>query len=172
MQVSETRILLLGPMGVGKTTVGSVLAARLGVPFVDSDRALTAKTGRDAAAIAEKHGVAELHRLEVEVAVEAMTSRNCVVAAAASVADHPAVLERLRGEGAAIVYLDADADDVHELARHGEHRRRMPADQAAALAVRRRTNAREAGAYVIGRAGTATGMAAAIEGLVTPRSSS
>ena len=35
--MSEPRVVLVGPMGAGKTTVGRLLAERWGVPFRDTD---------------------------------------------------------------------------------------------------------------------------------------
>ena len=32
------RLFIVGPMGVGKTTVGKLLASELGLRFIDSDR--------------------------------------------------------------------------------------------------------------------------------------
>src|SRR3954447_26481712 len=39
-------IVLVGFMGAGKSTVGRLLAERLGVPFADSDDVITERTGR------------------------------------------------------------------------------------------------------------------------------
>ena len=51
---SETRqpgvgVLLVGPRGAGKSTIGPLLAERLGVPFVDADAAIEADEGRSVA---------------------------------------------------------------------------------------------------------------------------
>lgn len=40
-------VFLVGPMGVGKSTIGKLLAVRLQLPFVDSDRLLEANAGAD-----------------------------------------------------------------------------------------------------------------------------
>ena len=40
-------IFLVGPMGVGKTTIGRVLADSLGLEFFDSDGEIEASTGAD-----------------------------------------------------------------------------------------------------------------------------
>ena len=40
-------IFLIGPMGVGKTTIGKVLSEELGMDFFDSDREIEASTGAD-----------------------------------------------------------------------------------------------------------------------------
>lgn len=91
-------MVLLGLMGAGKSTVGRLVAQRLGVPFVDSDAQLEARTGRTAAQLQRDGGRAHLHELEqVELAEQA--ERTVVFAAAASVADTAegrAVLERCR----------------------------------------------------------------------------
>ena len=39
-------LVLIGFMGTGKTTIGRILAARLGYPFVDSDRKLESQEGK------------------------------------------------------------------------------------------------------------------------------
>ncbi|MBT7575823.1 MAG: AAA family ATPase, partial [Methylococcales bacterium] len=49
-------IYLIGPMGVGKTTIGRQLAKRLGVPFYDSDKVIEEQTGVDIATIFEFEG--------------------------------------------------------------------------------------------------------------------
>ena len=40
-------IFLVGPMGVGKSTIGRVLSELLGLEFVDSDREIETSTGAD-----------------------------------------------------------------------------------------------------------------------------
>ena len=40
-------VFLVGPMGVGKTTIGKVLAEQLGLQFFDSDREIETSTGAD-----------------------------------------------------------------------------------------------------------------------------
>ena len=50
------RVFLVGFMGVGKTTVGRVLAQQLGVPFFDLDEEVEATVGRSIPEIFEEHG--------------------------------------------------------------------------------------------------------------------
>ena len=50
------RLLLVGMMGAGKTTVGRLLAAELGWPYADSDEAVEAATGRSVAELFEEGG--------------------------------------------------------------------------------------------------------------------
>lgn len=58
------RIVLIGLMGAGKTTVGRRVAAALDWPFVDNDEAFTRTTGTTAADYADAHGDAAMHAVE------------------------------------------------------------------------------------------------------------
>src|SRR5919112_3125318 len=49
-------VVLVGLMGVGKSTVGRRLARRLGLPFVDSDAAIEDAAGLSAAEVFERYG--------------------------------------------------------------------------------------------------------------------
>jgi shikimate kinase len=75
-------------MGVGKTTLGTALATRLGLSFLDSDAGIEAEHGRTGAEIAREDGVAVLHEMELEVFVRMASSvERVVIAPAASVVD-------------------------------------------------------------------------------------
>ncbi len=43
--ISASNVYLVGPMGVGKTTVGRALAKSLGMDFIDSDARIEERTG-------------------------------------------------------------------------------------------------------------------------------
>src|SRR5262249_21255314 len=57
-------IILIGAPGAGKTTVGTKLAARLGVPFTDTDALVEAAAGKAVADIFISDGEPEFRRLE------------------------------------------------------------------------------------------------------------
>jgi shikimate kinase len=115
-------IVITGAMGVGKTTVGRLLAVELGVAFFDSDEVLEEKTGEAGFVIAAREGVEQLHGLELEVFLD--TCRHpttAVIASAASVVDHEAGREALANNFT--VWLTAPGDVLSERRTLGEHRR-------------------------------------------------
>jgi shikimate kinase len=57
-------IILIGPPGAGKTTVGTALAARLRVPFTDTDAVVEAAAGKPVSDIFVTDGEPEFRRLE------------------------------------------------------------------------------------------------------------
>jgi shikimate kinase len=125
-------IVLIGPMGVGKSTIGPPVAGALGVPFLDSDSTLEALHGRTAAEIAGTDGVPILHAIELEVFREmAATPCSAVIAPAESVVDSP-LGRRIVAEAVGI-RLVADPAILAERRKRGGHRRPIAADEAANL---------------------------------------
>src|SRR5580704_14179336 len=61
------RLVLVGMMGSGKTTVGRLVASRLGVPFADTDEQIETTTGLSVKAMFSTKGEPEFRRLESEV---------------------------------------------------------------------------------------------------------
>jgi shikimate kinase len=109
-------------MGSGKTTLAGGLARSLGRQVFDSDKSIEERTGRIGREIARTEGVEALHRLEVDVLLEALFSRRpAVIAAAASVIEDAVVREAL-GD-AYCVWVTADPDILAERSARGGHRR-------------------------------------------------
>ncbi len=69
-----TRIILTGFMGAGKTTVGAMLAERLGWEFFDSDVLVEARAAMTIADIFAHRGESAFRDLEAEVVREALLS--------------------------------------------------------------------------------------------------
>jgi XRE family aerobic/anaerobic benzoate catabolism transcriptional regulator len=117
-------------MGVGKSTVGRLLAARLGWSFWDNDEALEAATGKTAAQLQQERGQPALHETEDRLLREALRTRALTVfAAASSVVLNPSVLR-----GALVVWLRmSTAMEERNIARSGQRHRPLPVDAVAAL---------------------------------------
>jgi shikimate kinase len=129
-------VILIGPMGVGKTTVGVALARRLGWPFLDSDEvieALRGTTGRD---VVTSEGIEGLHRIELAVLERMVATPPCaVIASAESVVDSALGRDLLASQLA--VRLTAPPEVLTERRLSGQHRRVVTAEEAAELARRR-----------------------------------
>jgi shikimate kinase len=77
---SRPTLVVVGPPGAGKTTVGRVLARRLGVAFADVDAMIVERTGRPIADLFLEDGEDGFRRLEREVVAEALSSHDGVLA--------------------------------------------------------------------------------------------
>jgi len=148
--VSIAHVVLLGPMGAGKTTLGRALAARLEVDLVDSDEALVVLTGKSAAEIAAGIGVPRLHSLERSIVSAALNlpSRQ-VIAAAASVVDDEATREKMREH--LCIWVEADSATLAKRRQSGSHRRDMTDEEADDLNRARRLSVAD---FVIGEVDT------------------
>lgn len=133
----DTHIVLTGPMGSGKTTVGRELARRLDRPFFDSDAQIEEEYGSTSRVLAETRGVGWLHRAEAEMLGVALAEETpVVVAAAASIGDLDD-LDRFLGSGVTTVLLDGDVAVLAARGREGSHRRIITNDRYRALTERR-----------------------------------
>ncbi len=110
-------IVLVGFMGAGKSTVGSLLAARLGLPFTDSDQVIEQRAGRPVRQIFAEDGEPAFRALEHQVIAELLDGPAVVLALGGGAAEHPGTRALLaRGDdpprplregmaGAQVVYL-------------------------------------------------------------------
>lgn len=105
---SLSRIVLLGFMGAGKSTVGRLLANRLGWAFHDSDEALEQHTGLSIAELFARHGEAGFRALEMEAVAELMRHELAVIALGGGAIESPATRTLLSSQAdTCTVFLDA-----------------------------------------------------------------
>lgn len=81
-------IVLIGFMGAGKTTVGRLLAAKLGLPFTDSDQVIEARAGRPIPEIFAADGEPAFRRLEHDVIADLLAGQDTVLALGGGAAGH------------------------------------------------------------------------------------
>lgn len=96
--------------GVGKTTVGQALAARLGLTFVDTDECITAREGRSLREIIDAQGLNVFRAIECE-AVCSLEPQQAVIATGGSVVYGHAAMEHLRGI-ATIIWLRNEPENI------------------------------------------------------------
>jgi shikimate kinase len=126
------RVLLVGMMGSGKTTVGRAVAELLGWRYLDNDEQLRVVTGADTRTVQERRGEAALRRAESAALSVALTEAGPLVAGvAAGVVMDPLDRARLHA-GGFVVWLRADlATLVRRIA--GTDRPWLGSDPAGAL---------------------------------------
>jgi shikimate kinase len=110
-------IILIGPPGAGKTTVGSMLAARLGVGFTDTDAVVEEAAGKPVSDIFITDGEAEFRRLEREAVAAALAGDNGTGTAVTGVLGlgGGAVMDeqtQVRLAGRAVVYLETGFSEL------------------------------------------------------------
>jgi shikimate kinase len=101
-------VALVGFRGSGKSTVGRLLAERLGCSFLDMDSEIERREGRTVAGIFEKDGEPAFRRLEGDLAAELANRDGLVVATGGGVVANPAAVGALL-EKAVVVYMEAPA---------------------------------------------------------------
>ena len=103
-------IVLAGFMGAGKTTVGTLLAARLGLPFADSDRIIEQRSGRSVPQIFAEDGEPAFRALEHQVIADLLDGPDLVLALGGGAAEHPRTRHQLAT--AQVVYLQVGYDQA------------------------------------------------------------
>lgn len=109
------RVILTGFMCSGKTSVGRLLAERLGWAFVDFDEVIERREGRRIADIFRERGESYFRSLEAQLTEEVRDRRAVVLAPGGGWAAQPRLVERLR-PGSLIVWLRVRPETVR--ARH------------------------------------------------------
>lgn len=110
MQDNEN-IFLVGPMGVGKSSIGRRLASRLGRSFIDCDEELTRRTGVEIEVIFDIEGEEGFRRRESKLLLELASLRGIVLATGGGVVllpENRAVLTR----NGTVVYLTAAPEQL------------------------------------------------------------
>jgi shikimate kinase len=100
-------VILVGFMGAGKSTVGRLLARRLGRCFVETDAMITAREGRSIPEIFAERGEPHFRQLEAEALDALADKRDHVIATGGGFPCGPGAMERLLGLGT-VVWLAAD----------------------------------------------------------------
>ena len=117
----DRSIVLVGLMGVGKSTVGRRLAKRLGLPFVDSDAEIEKAADHKIAEIFDRFGEAGFRDGERRVIMRLIDGPPKVVATGGG-AFMDARTRALILERCIAVWLDADVETLAERVSRRDHR--------------------------------------------------
>lgn len=103
----ETNISLVGMPGAGKTTVGRILAEKLGMGFCDTDEEIEKIAGESSEKIIEKYGEERFREIETEVAESVSSLRGVVIATGGGTILREKNVEKLRSCGV-VIWLGRD----------------------------------------------------------------
>lgn len=128
----ETRVVVLtGFMGSGKSTVGPILAARLGWNFMDVDDVIEMETGIPIAQFFQQFGERSFRDRERHTISRLVTGDSLVLALGGGAIESDATRNLLRStEGLLVVHLDVQLGTTLERCRGTEATRPILADRA------------------------------------------
>jgi shikimate kinase len=116
-------IVLIGMRGSGKTTVGRVIAQKLGRELVEMDELIARRAEMSIPKIVAKHGWAKFRDIEAELTPEVSRRNNVVISAGGGVVTREQNIQELKKNGI-LVWLNASVDTLLE--RIGEDPGRPP----------------------------------------------
>jgi len=126
-------VFLIGPMAVGKTTIGKQLAKRLQLRFVDSDQEIEKRTGASISLIFDIEGEPGFRDREEQMIAELTAMEGIVLATGGGAVLREANRKAIRKNGI-VVYLRASVDAQLERTKASKHRPLLKtADRRAAL---------------------------------------
>ena len=108
-------IILVGMPGVGKTTIGKKVAAKLGREFIDTDDVIVERAGRSIPEIFASDGEAAFRKLESQVVADVAKRSGLVIATGGGVPTIPANINPMR-QNSVIFFLKRD---ITKLAKDG-----------------------------------------------------
>ena len=117
------RIALIGLRGAGKTTLGTALAGRLGVPFVELDREIERESGVSLATIFDFYGQAGFRRMERRCLDRVIEEHpRFVLATGGSIVSEPSTFERLLAACWTVWLKAAPAEHMERVVAQGDMR--------------------------------------------------
>ncbi len=110
---SGRNLYLVGPMGVGKTTIGKLVARKLGREFVDLDEELERRAGAAIAWIFDVEGEEGFRKREAELLREYSERTDMVVSTGGGIVLNATNRHILAATGL-VIHLDASVEQLHE----------------------------------------------------------
>jgi shikimate kinase len=122
-RAQQMNIVLIGYRGSGKTTVGKMLASRLGRGFVDTDESVVQRAGKSIKDIFELNGEEHFRHLESLAIRDALTTENLVIALGGGAIKRESNRDAIIKFAPSRIYLRCDPEELY---------RRIHADPATA----------------------------------------
>jgi shikimate kinase len=108
------KIILIGFMGSGKTSVGIQLAKNLAYDFVDTDDLVSQAANMSIPMIFERHGETHFRELEIEVARSLRKRSNVVIATGGGMVINNLCIQYLTENKGRVLYLESSFREISE----------------------------------------------------------
>jgi shikimate kinase len=125
------KIILLGYMGCGKSTIANKLSKNIGIPFVDLDKKIEEKMNLSINAIFEKHGEIYFRKLEHEVFIELLNSpEQLIIGLGGGTPCYANNHELLKADNVVSIYLKASIETLFKRLSANKSKRPLIANKS------------------------------------------
>lgn len=121
MEKTDYNIMLIGFMGVGKTTVSKALSKKLDMPEVDMDAYIVEKEGREISDIFAKEGEEYFRKVETECLIGIQQEKGRIVSCGGGVVVKEENIAHMK-DGGVILLLTATPQTVYERVKNSTDR--------------------------------------------------
>ena len=126
-------ILLIGMMGCGKSTIGRLLAGRMGLPLIDLDEEIARAAGRSIPEIFAEEGDAGFRLHETAALGRALDAGEAVIATGGGIVTREENIRMMREKGFVVWLCRPQRAHLYEAAAHLQFDNRMPPREAAKM---------------------------------------
>jgi shikimate kinase len=124
------KIILLGYMGCGKSTIAEKLSSLIQIPFVDLDKSIELKAEMSINQIFDSFGEVYFRKLEHDVFVELLAApENQIIGLGGGTPCYANNHELLKGEGITSIYLKASVETLFSRLAHNKSKRPIVANK-------------------------------------------
>lgn len=120
-------IILVGFMGSGKTTIGKLLAAELGLPFIDSDETIEQQEGKTITRIFEESGEDAFRKMEQDFIISLENKERSVISIGGGMPCFEDNMDRLKALGK-VFYLNVSLMTLTQRLMNNRENRPLLAD--------------------------------------------
>lgn len=116
------KVYLIGFMGVGKSTVGKKLAAKLGYQFIDTDVIFQEKFRLNIDSFFTKYGEKLFRKLEYEILKSTLNKENCIISTGGGLPCYLDAMNLINNNGVSI-YLEMNPDAIFSRLKNSKQKR-------------------------------------------------